>query len=85
MFNTNVGDMPLDIFSDYISDTLGQEWSWEYFSLIANGNNFFSFYRFGDGCHVGNLGNSDGFLIYEEIFYNFGNGEQGDFGHGFTF
>lgn len=28
--NTNVGDMPLDIFSDYVSDALEQEWRWEY-------------------------------------------------------
>jgi hypothetical protein len=36
VFNTNVGDMPLDIFSDYISDTLGEEWSWEYLSVALN-------------------------------------------------
>jgi hypothetical protein len=35
--NTNVGEMPLDIFSDYISDILGEDWSWEYFGLIVNG------------------------------------------------
>jgi hypothetical protein len=34
--NTNVGDMPLDIFTDYISDTLGEEWSWEYLAIIVN-------------------------------------------------
>jgi hypothetical protein len=34
--NTNVGDMPLDIFSDYVSDTLGEDWCWEYFGLIVN-------------------------------------------------
>jgi hypothetical protein len=36
MFNINVGDMPLDIFSDYISDILGQEWSWEYLNVALN-------------------------------------------------
>jgi hypothetical protein len=34
--NTNVGEMPLDIFSDYISDILGEEWTWEYLILILN-------------------------------------------------
>jgi hypothetical protein len=30
----NVGEMPLDIFSDYINDILNQEWSWEYLICI---------------------------------------------------
>jgi hypothetical protein len=34
--NTNVGDMPLDIFSDYISDILGEDWSWIYLTLVVN-------------------------------------------------
>jgi hypothetical protein len=37
MLDTNVGDMPLDIFADYISDTLDQEWHWEYLALTVNG------------------------------------------------
>jgi hypothetical protein len=28
--------MPLDIFCDYVSDALGEEWNWEYFALIIN-------------------------------------------------
>jgi hypothetical protein len=34
--NDNVGEMPLYIFADYVSDILGEEWSWEYFTLIVN-------------------------------------------------
>jgi hypothetical protein len=39
MFNTNVGDMPLDIFADYISDILDEEWCWEYLQFTINANN----------------------------------------------
>jgi len=41
MINTNVGDMPIEIFGDYVSDTLGEEWSWEYlvFSPCDGGQN----------------------------------------------
>jgi hypothetical protein len=28
--NTNVGEMPLEIFGDYISDCLGMDFPWEY-------------------------------------------------------
>lgn len=38
--NTNVGDMPLDIFSDYLTDTLDQEWHWEYLALAINGQGY---------------------------------------------
>jgi hypothetical protein len=31
MLNTNVGDMPLDIFCDYTSDILDEEWIIEHF------------------------------------------------------
>jgi hypothetical protein len=34
--NTNVGEMPLDIFSDYISDILEEEWCWEYLIPLSN-------------------------------------------------
>jgi len=34
--DTNVGEMPLDIFSDYTSDQLNEEWSWEYLALVFN-------------------------------------------------
>lgn len=37
--NLNVGDMPLDIFADYVSDILEQEWTWEYFITILNSCN----------------------------------------------
>jgi hypothetical protein len=34
--NTNVGDMPLDIYSDYISDSLGIDFPWEYIVPVFN-------------------------------------------------
>jgi hypothetical protein len=36
----NVGDMPLDIFGDYLTDILDQEWSWEYLISIFNGDGY---------------------------------------------
>lgn len=35
--NLNVGDMPLDIFGDYVSELLESEFSWEYLGVILNG------------------------------------------------
>lgn len=72
---TNVGDMPLDIFCDYVSDTLGEEWSWEYFSVIINGPTYHSFrkahgvgnLRHGHGLGNGannSMGNSDGVFTF---------------------
>jgi len=34
--NDNVGDMPIEIFGDYISDMLGEDWSWEYIIPMFN-------------------------------------------------
>lgn len=47
---TNVGDMPLDIFADYVSDILGEEWSWEYLALVINGQNSVPQYTLNSGC-----------------------------------
>jgi len=35
--NTNVGDMPLEIFADYTADTLGIEFPWIYLIPTNNG------------------------------------------------
>jgi hypothetical protein len=48
MLNTNVGDMPLDIFADYTSDTLEQEWSWEYLACLVNDAQMALFYEYGN-------------------------------------
>jgi|GEM_PF-3979193 len=49
--NTNVGDMPIEIFGDYISDTLDQEWSWEYLFFADNGDgDRDTTYGHGNGC-----------------------------------
>jgi len=52
--NDNVGDMPIEIFGDYISDTLGEEWSWEYFQIFNGYYQLWQVYRIqgynGFGC-----------------------------------
>lgn len=55
--DTNVGDMPLDIFCDYVSEILGEEWSWEYIVPILNdyGCNYRIPYGHGRTC-TGTLG-----------------------------
>jgi hypothetical protein len=79
--DTNVSDMPLDIFCDYISDTLGEEWSWEYFGLVINGPTYHSFrkangvgnLRHGHGLGNGaynSVGNSDGVSVFLVDFSN---------------
>jgi hypothetical protein len=66
--NTNVGEMPLDIFSDYVSDILGEEWNWEYLAFAMNGceGNYYE-NTWGYGRGVGQ-GSGDGST------YNYGNG-----------
>jgi len=44
--DTNVGDMPIEIFGDYISDCLDEEWNWVYLFHADNGYNF----GFSRGC-----------------------------------
>lgn len=75
--NTNVGDMPLDIFSDYVFDILGEEWSWEYFGISVWAYTNFDFQYIGNGC--GGYG-----MVYQTI-YDRGNGYVGHQGYGFTF
>jgi len=38
MFNDNVGEMPLEIFGDYVADCLGIEYEWVYMVCILNGD-----------------------------------------------
>jgi hypothetical protein len=52
--NTNVGEMPLDIFSDYVSDIGEQEWNWIYFLVIYGKDGYNSHGRgWGHGHFVG--------------------------------
>jgi hypothetical protein len=84
MLNTNVGDMPLDIFADYISDVLGQEWNLEYLITAINDNGHENGYGWGY-CIVFGNGNRWGYG-YENGYGSgdgFGNG-YGD-GRGFGF
>jgi hypothetical protein len=67
--NTNVGDMPLDIFSDYISDILGEDWNWEYLALVINGSEGnYNESTLGHGRGLGEGFGGDGYT------YNYGNG-----------
>jgi hypothetical protein len=83
MLNTNVGDMPLDIFSDYISDILGKEWSWEYLVLAINGNS----YGAGNGYGQGNQWHEDDYdtegLDHNGLGHGFGYGEG--YGYGYNY
>jgi len=36
--NDNVGEMPIEIFGDYVSDCLDIEFPWEYLALVSNGD-----------------------------------------------
>jgi hypothetical protein len=56
----NVGDMPLDIYSDYVSDTLGEEWSWIYFTPVFNGNGWAFLHKQGFGPFSVDVGNNVG-------------------------
>jgi hypothetical protein len=74
--NDNVGEMPLDIFSDYISDILGEEWNWQYLILAINETD--------DGC--GQQGNGDG-VVYDyhrmnNLAYGYGYISGDGFGYG---
>jgi hypothetical protein len=93
--NTNVGDMPLDIFCDYVSDILGEEWSWEYFGLILNWhdqlkNNYGNGMRMYElGCGYNNEADSFGYERHEGFGFGnvadlltFGNSIRDSEGHG---
>lgn len=83
MLNTNVEDMPLDIFADYISDALEQEWNWTYLACLLNDAQLALFQEYGNSCfghswYCGN-GASDGYHDYYnseiyEIAYGSGMG-----------
>jgi len=49
--NTNVGDMPIEIFGDYVSDFFDIEYSWEYLIPIVNGFCFSLENRDDIGCN----------------------------------
>lgn len=75
--NTNVGEMPLDIFSDYISDILEEEWTWEYLVPLLNWQGYIlrsgDFYNmwFGNGHGFNNAENG---LGWSSIGILYGNG-----------
>jgi hypothetical protein len=76
MLNTNVGDMPLDIFSDYISDTINMEWNWQYLVLAINDGGLDRNNAYGQGY-------SYHFSVIEynnEIIRGYGNGNGSGYG-----
>jgi hypothetical protein len=62
--NDNVGEMPLDIFSDYVSDVLGEEWFLEYLIPILNyhRDSIIDPFTEGHGTNY-NLGNCWGYIL----------------------
>lgn len=82
ILNDNVGDMPLDIFSDYVSDVMEEEWSWIYLTPIFNyhRNGIIDPFTTGSGTNY-NLGNCWGYtLSWDENYSALGYG----FTHGYT-
>jgi hypothetical protein len=77
MINTNVGDMPLDIFSDYISDILDEEWYWQYIVFAVNDGG----YRRGNGYGSG-IGYRHGIGYEYGYGYGSGFGYVNGYGHG---
>jgi hypothetical protein len=73
MFINNVGDMPLDIFCDYIQDTIGEEWIFEYFAPITNGANYPRTMTRGFGYAINNTGDD-----YSRGTIGYGNGYGND-------
>jgi hypothetical protein len=83
MFNDNVGEMPLDIFADYVSDILGEEWYWEYLVFAVNGhyhygkgNGYYESYArlYGDGAGVT--------YLHDSSMAGHGYGQGNKIGHG---
>jgi len=66
----NVGEMPLEIFGDYLTDILNEEWSWEYLALTFNFN--------GTPGSTFGIGNSLNGLRYN---WHCGDGLTNDFSH----
>jgi len=69
--------MPIEIFGDYISDTLGEEFSWEYLVFAING---FGHSRLRDT----EQGNGDHFFYTEENQLATGCGNNQDEGYGYN-
>jgi hypothetical protein len=84
--NDNVGDMPLEIFGDYVSDVLNQEWSWEYLVLITNGGcngDYAKRYGYGIGYGYGNFAYGCDNVLYHYLS-DYGNGHTNERGDGFS-
>lgn len=68
-FNDNVGDMPLDIFGDYVSECLGVEFGWEYLAVTLNSPHI----CISEYCLL--LGDGDPYLFENEFDYDNGYGK----------
>jgi len=55
--NTNVSDMPIEIFADYTADMLDQEWDWTYIVPTLNDNGVANEY-------VNNFGSGSGYMSH---------------------
>jgi hypothetical protein len=88
MLNTNVGDMPLDVFSDYVSDILDEEWCWIYLIPTMNYEGHYHGLGCGNGLiHIPVLENiyGHGFIHDDDQFGDtdgFGDGDTDGDGYG---
>jgi len=48
--NDNVGDMPIEIFGDYVSDMLDEEWNWIY--CIPPLDEDYTYFDYGHGYNI---------------------------------
>jgi len=78
--NENVGDMPLEIFGDYLTDTLNEEWTWEYLAPLLNWRGYIISAGdilntwFGNGCGFNNAENGLGWSWQGRSGHPYGNG-----------
>lgn len=90
--NDNVGEMPLEIFGDYISDNLGMDFPWVYLIPILNGGSYSNYlgdigegfgYGYTDFGTMTGLGNGHGNVDYCYLGFGSKQGRGHDHkGHG---
>jgi len=69
MFDGNVGEMPMEIFGDYVSDCLGMDFPWEYIVPILNSYEYRRslWRRYGDSKRLGDLGHGFGVSYWTQM------------------
>lgn len=75
--NDNVGDMPIEIFCDYIQDMTGEEWTLQHFIPLCRGKRWFSDLGFGDNVDIDFELDTEDFFgdgVVDLYYTNYGNG-----------